>query len=153
VTCYKTVLKMFGVYFNLSHIYLFPCFQGLATTVDVNRHFLWSIPDTWSLEEAATVPVVYTTAYYALVVRGNLRKGNKVLIHSGSGGVGQASIGIALHQGCEVFTTVGSAEKRAYLKERFPQLTDQHFFNSRDSTFENGILKATKGKGELVISV
>lgn len=62
--------------------------------------------------------------------------------------MGQAAIAIALHQGCEVFTTVGSAEKRAYLKQRFPQLTDGHFFNSRDTTFENGILTATKGRGK-----
>ncbi|XP_053392677.1 fatty acid synthase-like [Mercenaria mercenaria] len=121
--------------------------KGLATVVDVNRHFIWSVPDSWSLEDAATIPVVYTTAYYALVVRGNIHHGDKVLIHSGSGGVGQAAIAIALSYGCVVFTTVGSQEKRNYLKSRFPQLTDRHFFNSRDTTFENGILNATKGKG------
>ena len=116
--------------------------------VDVEKHFLWPVPESWSLEQAATVPVVYTTAYYALVVRGNLRQGNKVLIHSGSGGVGQAAISIALHYGCQVFTTVGSAQKREYLKERFPELTDSCFFNSRDTSFEFGILKATQGKGK-----
>lgn len=91
--------------------------------------------------------MVYTTAYYALVVRGNIHHGDKVLIHSGSGGVGQAAIAVALSYGCTVFTTVSSQEKRNYLMSRFPQLTDKHFFNSRDTTFENGILKATKGKG------
>ena len=121
--------------------------QGLATVVDVEKHFLWSVPESWSLEQAATVPVVYTTAYYALVVRGNLRHGNTVLIHSGSGGVGQAAISIALNYGCQVFTTVGSKQKREYLKERFPELTDSCFFNSRDTSFEYGILKATQGKG------
>ncbi|KAL4239386.1 hypothetical protein ACF0H5_000203 [Mactra antiquata] len=121
--------------------------KGLATTVDVNKQFLWSVPSTWTLEEAATIPVVYTTAYYALVVRGNICHGNKVLIHSGSGGVGQAAISIALSYGCEVFTTVGSKEKKEYLKSRFPELTDRNFFNSRDTTFENGVMKATKGKG------
>ena len=117
--------------------------------VDVEKHFLWSVPESWSPEEAATVPVVYTTAYYALVVRGNLRSGNKVLIHSGSGGVGQAAISIALNYGCQVFTTVGTAQKREYLKERFPELTDSCFFNSRDTSFEFGILKATQGKGKI----
>lgn len=53
------------------------------------------------------MPVVYATAYYALVVRGRLRPGESVLIHSGSGGVGQAAIAIALSQRCRVFTTVG----------------------------------------------
>ncbi|KAH3871939.1 hypothetical protein DPMN_035154, partial [Dreissena polymorpha] len=121
--------------------------KGLATFVDVNKTFLWPIPDHWSLQDAATVPVVYTTAYYALVVRGHIHHGNRVLIHSGSGGVGQAAIAIALSYGCEVFTTVGSKEKKEYLKQRFPQLEDKHFFNSRDTFFEHGILTATKGKG------
>lgn len=60
-----------------------------------------------TLEEAASVPVVYTTAYYSLVVRGRVQRGETVLIHSGSGGVGQAAISIALSLGCQVFTTVG----------------------------------------------
>ena len=121
--------------------------QGLATTVAVDKRFLWPVPDNWTLEEAATVPVVYTTAYYALVLRGNLRRGETVLIHSGSGGVGQAAIAIALHYGCQVFTTVGSQEKREYLKKRFPQLNDASFCNSRDTSFEWDILRATNGKG------
>lgn len=53
------------------------------------------------------MPVVYATAYYSLVVRGRLRPGETVLIHSGSGGVGQAAIAIALSKKCRVFTTVG----------------------------------------------
>jgi fatty acid synthase len=125
--------------------------KGLATTVDVDKRFLWPVPAEWSLEEAATVPVVYTTAYYALVVRGGIRMGDRVLIHSGSGGVGQAAIAVALHHGCQVFTTCGSAEKRDYLKQRFPQLTDANFANSRDSSFEWDILKATNGKGVDVV--
>ena len=60
------------------------------------------MPDNWNLEEAASVPVVYCTAYYSLIVRGRLREGERVLIHSGSGGVGQAAIAIALSLGCQV---------------------------------------------------
>ncbi len=81
--------------------------NSLATTVTAYKHLLFDSPEHWSLEEASTVPVVYSTAYYALVVRGQLRKGETVLIHSGSGGVGQAAIAIALSYGCRVFTTVG----------------------------------------------
>ena len=78
-------------------------FQGLATTVAANKQFLWDVHHTWTLEEAASVPVVYATAYYALVVRGRIRTGDTVLIHSGSGGVGQAAIAIALHKGERFF--------------------------------------------------
>lgn len=81
--------------------------KAMATTVAADPFFLWNVPDKWTLEEAATVPVAYSTAYYALVSRGHLQEGERVLIHSGSGGVGQAAISIALSYGCEIFTTVG----------------------------------------------
>ncbi|CAL8305722.1 unnamed protein product [Boreogadus saida] len=121
--------------------------KGLATCVDADRRFLWDVPSSWTLEQAASVPVVYATAYYSLVVRGRLRSGESVLVHSGSGGVGQAAIAIALSRKCKVFTTVGSAEKRAYLQKRFPQLTSESFANSRDATFEQHVLRHTRGKG------
>lgn len=121
--------------------------KGLATTVITDPEFMWSIPDMWTMEEASTVPVVYSTAYYALVLRGKLQPGESVLIHSGSGGVGQAAIAIALGMGCDVYTTVGSKDKREYLKKLFPQLKDYNFSNSRDTSFEYDILRATNGKG------
>ncbi|XP_016070948.1 PREDICTED: fatty acid synthase [Miniopterus natalensis] len=127
--------------------------QGLATSVLLSENFLWDVPSSWTLKEAASVPVVYTTAYYSLVVRGRLQRGETLLIHSGSGGVGQAAIAIALSLGCRVFTTVGSAEKRAYLQARFPQLNDTSFANSRDTSFEQHVLQHTAGKGvDLVLN-
>ncbi|XP_036124153.1 fatty acid synthase [Molossus molossus] len=127
--------------------------EGLATSVLLSQDYLWDVPSTWTLKEAASVPVVYTTAYYALVVRGRLQRGETVLIHSGSGGVGQAAIAIALSLDCRVFTTVGSAEKRAYLQARFPQLSDTSFANSRDTSFEQHVLLHTAGKGvDLVLN-
>nr|XP_006825449.1 PREDICTED: fatty acid synthase-like [Saccoglossus kowalevskii] len=125
--------------------------KGLATTVSVDKDFTWAIPQSWTMEEAASVPVVYATVYYALIVRGQLKKGESVLIHCGSGGVGQAAISVALHQGCQVFTTVGSQEKKDYIMKRFPEMNEEHFGNSRDSTFEQKILIATKGKGVNVV--
>ena len=97
-----------------------------------------------TLEQAASVPVVYATAYYSLVVRGRLRRGETVLIHSGSGGVGQAAIAIALSMNCKVFTTVGkclTTHRRSsdithcclfYMKAYFCHLKRGHqrFFNA-----------------------
>ncbi|GBN31586.1 Fatty acid synthase, partial [Araneus ventricosus] len=125
--------------------------KGLATTVAADPNFMWDVPDDWSLEEASTMPVAYSTAYNALIMRGHLRKGERVLIHSGSGGVGQAAIAIALSLGCEVLTTVGSTEKRESLKKRFNELQDRNFCNSRDTSFEQYILNATNGEGVDVI--
>ena len=59
-------------------------------------------------------------------MRGSLKAGDSVLIHSGSGGVGQAAISIALSRGCTVFTTVSSEQKRNFLKQRFPQVSKKN---------------------------
>jgi len=56
---------------------------------------------------------------------GNLTKDKSVLIHSGTGGVGQAAINICLHTGCTVYTTVGTEEKRNFIKRQFPQVFGQ----------------------------
>ncbi|PSN32561.1 hypothetical protein C0J52_22028 [Blattella germanica] len=118
-----------------------------ANLVLADKLFTWDIPDHWSLEDAATVPVVYGTVLYAMVVSGRMRKGESILIHAGSGGVGQAAIHVALHSGLTVYTTVGTPEKREFLKKKFPQLTDRHIGNSRDTSFEQLIMLETEGKG------
>ncbi|XP_044740690.1 fatty acid synthase-like [Chrysoperla carnea] len=119
---------------------------GQATRVECDEDFTWPVPDNWTLEEAATVPVVYSTVYASLIKFG-LSKGQSVLIHSGTGGVGLAAIHVALHYGCEVFTTVGTQEKRDYIKKLFPQIKDSHIGNSRDTSFEQMIMFETNGRG------
>ncbi|MCP3667397.1 MAG: zinc-binding dehydrogenase [Gammaproteobacteria bacterium] len=121
--------------------------KALATTVVVDNKYIWEIPDRWTLEEAATVPMAYCTAFYALVVRGQLRRREKVLIHNGSGGVGQAGIAVAFAYDCEVFTTVGSEEKKEFLMKRFPRLQEKHFSSSRSADFEWRVRLATRGLG------
>ena len=113
----------------------------------IDKRYSWKVPDHWTLEQASTIPVVYATAYYALVVRGQLKRGEKVLIHAGTGGVGTAAMAIAYSYGCQVFTTVSSNDKRTYLKKLFPLLNDEHIANSRDTTFEQHVRSATKGTG------
>lgn len=94
---------------------------GVATKVHVDPFLSWPVPDKWTMEQAATVPVVYSTVYYSLVLHG-LKRGNSVLIHSGTGGVGLAAINVCLYYGCDIFTTVGTEEKRKFIKNTFPQI-------------------------------
>ncbi|NP_001037478.1 p270 [Bombyx mori] len=121
--------------------------KGLSNLAAGDKALLWSIPDEWTFEEAATIPVAYGTVYYAMVMVAQIKRGESILIHAGSGGVGQAAISVALHYGCEVFTTVGTAEKRAFIKKLFPALKDSHIGNSRDITFEDMVRRETNGKG------
>lgn len=57
-----------------------------------------------------------------MVVSGRMKRGDSVLIHAGTGGVGQAAITLALYYECEIFTTVGTPEKREFIKTHFPQV-------------------------------
>lgn len=66
-------------------------------------------PKALNMEEAASIPLVGLTAWQALVEKGQLKKGQKVLIHAGSGGVGTFAIQLAKHLGATVATTASAA--------------------------------------------
>jgi len=76
-----------------------------------------------------------------------MKKGDKILIHSGTGGIGQSAIHLALQEGCQVFTTVGTIEKREFIRKHFPAIPDEHIGNSRDTSFEQMIMRETNGRG------
>ncbi|XP_062542362.1 fatty acid synthase-like [Armigeres subalbatus] len=120
---------------------------AMATMVECDPLMTWTIPDDWSLEEAATVPVVYGTVYTALFVCSRIRKGKSILIHAGSGGVGLAAIQVCLAYGMEVFSTVSTEEKKQFILERFPRLKADNIGNSRDTSFETMIKLRTNGRG------
>ncbi|KAG5878855.1 Fatty acid synthase, partial [Gonioctena quinquepunctata] len=121
--------------------------SALGTLAIVDRHLIWRIPDDWSLADAASVPVVYGTVVHALTVRGRMKHGDSILIHSGTGGVGQAAIRYALFHGCTVYTTVSNQQKAEFLMKLFPQLTDEDIGNSRDQSFVKMIMRRTRGRG------
>ena len=83
---------------------LFP-HNAFAPTAIVDEHMVVPVPAGWSFTQAASTPVAFLTAYVALVEIAGLSAGQRVLIHAGAGGVGQAAIQIARHLGAEVFAT------------------------------------------------
>ncbi|KAI9789487.1 MAG: Type I Iterative PKS [Peltula sp. TS41687] len=101
-------------------------------------------------EEMPTLPVIYGTALYALEDRAHLRKGESILIHSGAGAFGMASIAIALRMGATVYTTVSTEEKKDFLVKEFG-LPRENMFQSRDTSFVDGVHAATNGKGVDVV--
>jgi NADPH:quinone reductase-like Zn-dependent oxidoreductase len=66
-------------------------------------------PNNLTMQEAASIPLVALTAWQVLVERANLQKGQKVLIHAGSGGVGTIAIQLAKQLGAHVATTTSTA--------------------------------------------
>ena len=115
-------------------------FQSLATT---DARLLFRKPASWSFAEAATVPTAFLTAHFALVHLARLQPGERVLIHAGAGGVGQAAIQIARRLQLEIFATAGSPEKR----HRLLDAGAQHVMDSRTLDFADEIMKSTGGRG------
>ncbi|KAK2754870.1 Type I Iterative PKS [Arachnomyces sp. PD_36] len=110
----------------------------------------FKIPDSMTFQEAASLPVVAYTAWYALVRLARARKGQTVLIHAGSGGVGQAAIQLANDLGLEVFTTVSTEEKHQLLRDKYG-VADDHIFGSRDLAFAREVMKMTDGRGVNIV--
>lgn len=107
-------------------------------------------PKNFSFEEAAAVPVVYVTAHYGLNYLGRMAKGETVLIHSATGGVGIAAIHLARAVGANVIATAGTRKKRSQLRKDFGV---EHVFDSRSNSFYDEVMKVTEGRGvDLVLN-
>lgn len=104
-------------------------------------------PPQCSFEEAATLPIAFLTASYALDHLAHLSAGERVLIHSATGGVGLAAVQLARRAGAEIFATAGTAEKRAYLRE----LGIAHVMDSRTLAFADEVMEQTGGCGVDVV--
>ncbi|KAI3394363.1 hypothetical protein diail_2874 [Diaporthe ilicicola] len=121
-----------------------------ATYVRLPSQGAIAMPDAMSFEDAASMPLIFLTAYYALVTAGGLVRGESLLIHAAAGGVGQAAIILARHIGCEIFATVGSDGKKQLIMEQYG-IPEDHIFSSRDTSFARGIMRATSGRGVDVV--
>ncbi|MBM7443063.1 acyl transferase domain-containing protein/D-arabinose 1-dehydrogenase-like Zn-dependent alcohol dehydrogenase/acyl carrier protein [Streptomyces sp. HB132] len=124
-------------------------FSGAFGPVAVtDRRTLARIPDGWSFTEAASAPVVFMTAYYALVDLGRLQPGESVLVHAAAGGVGMAAVQLAQHLGAEVFATASSGKWDVV---RSLGVDDAHIASSRTLDFERQFLDVTEGRGVDVV--
>ena len=117
-------------------------FGGHSDVVVVPSVQAAKIPETLGWEKAAALPVQYLTAWIMLIHLGNIRPGEKVLVHSAAGGVGQAALQICRWKGAEVFGTA-SASKHARLKE----LGVAHCIDYTSVDFEPEVMRLTNGKG------
>ncbi len=101
------------------------------------------IPERWSFEEAAAIPVAFLTAWYGLHHLACIKKGDLVLIHAAAGGVGLAAVQLCQAAGARVFATAGSPEKRDLLQRIGAELV----IDSRSLAFVEQIKGATNGCG------
>ena len=122
--------------------------SAFATAVAVPENVVAPMPEGWTAEAAASVPVAFLTAYYGLVELARLKAGEWVLIHGAAGGVGLAAIQIAQWRGARIVATAGSAEKRGLLRA----LGVEHVFNSRSTEFADNIRRLHKGGVDVVLN-
>ncbi|MFI9273487.1 SDR family NAD(P)-dependent oxidoreductase [Kitasatospora sp. NPDC052896] len=121
---------------------------GFGPVAVVDRRMIARMPDTWTFAQAASVPVVYLTAYYALVDLAGLRAGESILIHAAAGGVGMAAVQLARHLGAEVYGTASAGKWDAL---RSLGLDEAHIASSRDLEFEERFRAASGGRGVDVV--
>jgi len=122
---------------------------ALASFVTTPAALVVPVPDGWAPAEACAAPNAYLTAWHCLVRLGHLQRGERVLIHAATGGVGLAAVQVARQAGAEIFATAGSEEKRSYLRS----LGISHVFSSRTPDFAGEIAALTGGTGvDLVLN-
>ena len=125
------------------------CALGLstfATHARVSSRYTVKIPQTTDFSVAASIPTVFTTAYYCIYIAGALKPGEVVLIHSATGGLGQACLKMAQHIGARIIATCGSPEKVKFLQTAYG-LSQDHILNSRSYRYESQVMRITKGRG------
>jgi NADPH:quinone reductase-like Zn-dependent oxidoreductase/NAD(P)-dependent dehydrogenase (short-subunit alcohol dehydrogenase family)/acyl carrier protein len=123
-------------------------FAGVGPVSFTDHRLLCRVPDDWTFEQAAAVPVAYLTAYYGLVELGGLGRGESVLVHAATGGVGTAAVQLARHLGADVFATASPGKWDVL---RAAGLPEDHIASSREPDFEPRFLAATDGRGVDVV--
>jgi acyl transferase domain-containing protein/NAD(P)-dependent dehydrogenase (short-subunit alcohol dehydrogenase family)/aryl carrier-like protein len=121
--------------------------RSFATYVNAPAALTVRKPPSLTFVEAATIPVTFLTAEYALVHLGRLKAGDRVLIHAATGGVGMAATQIARRIGAEIFGTAGSPAKRDLAR----RLGVHHTSDSRSLSFAPDVRRDSVGEGVDVV--
>ena len=116
---------------------------GYAEQVAVPAGMLMPLPADWSFAQGAAIPEVWFTAYVNLFLEGQLRAGERVLIHAGGSGVGTAAVQLARVSGAEPFVTAGTDAKLARCRDLGATLA----INYKTRDFLEAVVEATNGAG------
>jgi NADPH:quinone reductase-like Zn-dependent oxidoreductase len=121
--------------------------RGFCSRVDAPALLAVRVPDGIPSGAAATIPIAFLTADWALNELAHMRAGERVLIHAGAGGVGMAAVQLAARAGAEIHATVGSRRKREVLR----RMGVRHIYDSRSLSFRDEILHNTNGEGVHIV--
>ena len=126
-------------------------YSAFPSHVIVDQYQVVKVPDNMNLsfQQLATIPVAFNTVLLALKERIVLRPDQTCLIHSAAGGVGLVAIQYCQMVGAQVIATVGTEEKRQFLREYY---NIEHVFNSRDLSFVDEIRKVMPNGVDVIIN-
>ena len=108
---------------------------------------VFRIPETMGFAEAAAMPIVYQTSYFALKRRAALQPGEWLLVHAAAGGVGCAAVQIGKALGSRVIATAGNDHKLDFCRTQGAE----HALLYNDSTWVDRVKEITGGRGADVI--
>ena len=115
---------------------------SFGSYVTVDARLVAGKPGRMSYGEAATVPIAFLTAYWGLHELGGMERGDRVLIHAATGGVGQAAVQLAQRAGAEVYATASPGKWHALREQGVEQV-----MNSRTLEFGGQVRERTGGRG------
>ncbi|MEU2065312.1 MDR/SDR family oxidoreductase, partial [Streptomyces sp. NPDC013455] len=119
--------------------------DAFAAVVVAEARLLARMPRGWSFAQAASVPVVFATAYMGLVDLAGVRAGERVLVHAAAGGVGMAAVQLARHLGAQVYATASESKWDQVHALGVPL---ENIASSRTPEFEARFTQATGRDGE-----
>ncbi|MER8069899.1 type I polyketide synthase [Streptomyces sp. NPDC094034] len=122
--------------------------NGFGPLAVTDHRLVAPMPAGWSFARAASVPLVFLTAYHVLHDLAGLRRGDSVLIHAAAGGVGMAAVQLARHWGAEVFATADPVE---WDTVRAAGVPDSHLASPYDADFAAKFATETGGRGVNVV--
>ncbi|KAF1850314.1 uncharacterized protein K460DRAFT_372604 [Cucurbitaria berberidis CBS 394.84] len=123
---------------------------SLSTMARAHSRFLFKFPDHISFEAAATMPIAYCTASYALMEQARLLESETILIHDAASAVGQAALAIAQMIGAEAWVTVQNAEEKDLFMRECGISSDRIWFVGSEA-FAESLRDATSGRGVDVV--
>ncbi|MGA5824146.1 type I polyketide synthase [Kitasatospora sp. NPDC094028] len=121
---------------------------GFGPLAVADHRVLARVPRGWTFAQAASVPVVFLTAYYALRDLADLKDGERLLVHAATGGVGMAATQLGRLWGAEVYGTASEAKQHLLRADGLP---DTAIASSRTLDFEERFRTATGGDGVDVV--
>ncbi|KAL1872727.1 Type I Iterative PKS [Diaporthe australafricana] len=127
------------------------CQSGaLCTALTVKANSCVLMPESVTFDEAAMMPLTHCTAWYALVQRARVQKGQSILIHTAGRGVGEAAIQVAQRVGLKIMAAVKSDAMRELLRTTY-EISDENIFDVKDSSFVSSVKRMTRGLGADVV--